>query len=209
MDRCRRVADIGKAELRIQPGVVVPGQPVGRVQLTIWQPHHLCEAGGYIVELIDQPLRTDERDRIRALQLHRTTIQPPKARACALARQEPEPALICPADPHIQICASGARDQCGAVVLPWLIACDIVVVPARRTECETSMGGRYRTAPVVGDRQGITSVRQRCRGFDDAFVIAQASTRDPYITRDRHWHRPPDFNAIRAIKDPHIQIVVE
>ncbi len=56
MHRGRRVAHIPKPQLGIQIHVVVPGQPVDRVQLTIGQSHHLGEAGGQPIDIVDHPL---------------------------------------------------------------------------------------------------------------------------------------------------------
>src|SRR5215208_6248238 len=62
-----------EAELGIEVYIVVPGQPVGRVQLAARQGHHLREAGRSVVDLVDDPLRHD--DRHIALDLDRSTVR--------------------------------------------------------------------------------------------------------------------------------------
>ncbi len=74
MHGCRGVAHVGKAQLGIQPGVVVPGQPVCRVQLAIRQAHHLGEAGRGVIDLVDQTLRPDQWDTVAARDLQRAII---------------------------------------------------------------------------------------------------------------------------------------
>ena len=47
--------------LGIQVGIVVPGEPVGGVQLPVRQPHHLGEAGVDPIDFVDHPLRGNQR----------------------------------------------------------------------------------------------------------------------------------------------------
>ena len=77
-------ADIRNAQLGIQVHVVVPGQPVGGIQLAVRQCHHLGEAGVDAVDLVDHPLR--RHDVHIALDLHRSVVDPGEALARALAR---------------------------------------------------------------------------------------------------------------------------
>ena len=76
MHRRGCVAHISKAQLRIEIHVVVPGQPVGVVQLPIRQRHHLGEAGRQVIHLIDHPLRSNKWDGIRTGDLYRTVVYP-------------------------------------------------------------------------------------------------------------------------------------
>src|SRR5690349_9908154 len=82
----RRVGNgnIPKAQLGIQVNVVVPGQPIDGIQLAVWQRHHLREAGGKVVDLVDHTLRSDNGN--SALDLHGTIIHVGATHAQALPR---------------------------------------------------------------------------------------------------------------------------
>ena len=85
--RCGGVCltDIPKTKLSIQIDVVVPGQPVGAIQLAGWQCHHLREAGGQVIDLVDHPLGGYDRD--IAHDLYRSAVHAwtahSQARACS------------------------------------------------------------------------------------------------------------------------------
>ncbi len=85
MDRGGRVAHVGESQLGIQPGVVVPGQPVGGIQLAIRQAHHLGEAGSKAVDPVNQPLGRDQGRGIRSQHLYRTSTQSREIDSLALA----------------------------------------------------------------------------------------------------------------------------
>ena len=49
-----------KSQLGIQVYVVVPGKPVGGIELTVRHAHHLREAGGDVVDVVDDALSSDD-----------------------------------------------------------------------------------------------------------------------------------------------------
>ncbi len=104
MDRCRRVADIGKPQLCVQAGVVVPGQPVGRVELAGRQRHDLREAGVGAADLVDQPRCGD--DILIADNLYRSIVDAGEALLQAFACQQCERTTVhlIPADVYVHGC---------------------------------------------------------------------------------------------------------
>src|SRR5690349_23990440 len=89
-----------ESQLRIQVYIVVPGQPVRGIELTIRQRHHLGEAGVDAIHFVNHALRYN--DRHITYDLHRSIVDGRKALACALVGLQGEPAaLLHPADEDV------------------------------------------------------------------------------------------------------------
>ena len=49
-----------KPQLGVQIDVVVPGQPVDAIQLTVRQSHHLRETRRHVIDFVDHPFRSHD-----------------------------------------------------------------------------------------------------------------------------------------------------
>ncbi len=86
MHRGRQGTDVRDPQLRIQSDIIVPGQPVGIIQLVGRQPHHLGEAGVDTIHLVDHALCSENRGTVGIDDLHRTAVYAWKASALTLMR---------------------------------------------------------------------------------------------------------------------------